>query len=52
MVIVNESVSLADIDEALSHVITTMRQSANSPELLATIDALLDARLGVQCDSQ
>lgn len=50
MVIVNESASLAEIDEALANVAATLRQVRNPEELLATVDALLDARLGVTCD--
>ena len=51
MVIVTEQATLADIDEALANVAATLRGAADQQELLATVDALLDARLGAQCDS-
>lgn len=51
MVIVNEPLSLADIDEALAHVAASLRLADDPEELLATVDALLDARLGVSCES-
>lgn len=49
MVIVNEQTTVDDIDEALSHVAETMKQG-NTQDMQATIDALLDARLGATCD--
>ena len=48
MVVVTEPVTLADIDEALANVSATMRISTDPQQLLETLDALLDARLGVQ----
>lgn len=44
-VLVDESATLADIDEALSYVVDTLHQAADRDALMDTVNELLDARL-------
>ena len=48
MVIVDETTTVADLDEALTNMVATLQTSHDREVLLANIDALLDARLGTQ----
>ena len=44
-VLVKESDTLADIDEALSNVVETLKQATDREQFMTTVNALLDARL-------
>ena len=48
MVIIDETTTVADLDEALTNMVATLQTSPDRDVLLANIDALLDARLGTQ----
>ena len=45
---VAESDTIADIDEALSYLVQTLKTCLNRPQFMAIVDALLDERLDKQ----
>lgn len=48
MVIIEQTNTVADLDEALTNIVATMQKSEDRTKLMQNIDALLDARLGTQ----
>jgi len=43
---VAESDTIADIDEALSYLVETLKTCLNRPQFMVIVDELLDERLG------
>ena len=46
-IVVDEQTTLADIDEALSHIVSTLRESEQPQRLAGIVDGLLDERLAM-----